>query len=369
MELPFTNRLATASDPNAPPQKLEQLIDDDRAVRMALARNPGVPTSILRWLITDVDREVRQTANQSGRTTLIVDRLVRAGSNQDLTGVVATNPALDPQTLWEIGHLGYWGQFLAARHPACPGELLEILARSKHWRVALEVAQNPQSAPVVLQRLARHHNWRVLAAVASHPLTSLATLVDLAQKGEPRISLALATRPSIPFELAVVLAHDTYSEVRRRLANNPGVDPMILKQLLTDSDLGVRWATATNPAIPLEQLRAQAQEDEVARFAFQASQPVNPRVVHWANSNNIILRQRAALDPGIPLELLAVLTSDPHPAVRQAAVSNPRNDPHQLEQILRHDQSSVHLTIRENPIFIAHRRAHQGEPSPVEEQR
>lgn len=92
----------------------------------------------------------------------------------------------------------------AARHPACPPNLLRILACDRHvdvWEIAV---QNPQCPPdLVLNQLrirASFQDPQTREAVAKHRMTPLDILLQLVNDPEPPVRQAAAGNPNLPEE-------------------------------------------------------------------------------------------------------------------------------------------------------------------------
>jgi hypothetical protein len=250
---------------------------------------------------------------------------------------------------------------------------LHRLSRKRRWDVRATVARNPGCPPEARARLAGDPEWAVRAAVAGCPEAEVEVLRGLAVDIPP-VRLELAGNRAAPTDVVVALLGDTDPWVAGLALGNPGAPPELLVEACRELS-APPWAlrlAAVNPSCPADEA------DEVLTWlalggAAGADPTFDPRTckvppwptdfgsVPWphverlrdpgaalthalwpvrlaawepelakpvreqlARDAHAVVRERVALDPGIPRRLLAELVDDADvdtAAVAQAAAA------------------------------------------------
>lgn len=126
-------------------------------VRFACARHPNAPPAAVAELAADQSADVRRLASQHPNLDPHDhERLVRAGSSNDLTVLADPDPELDPSALDTLSRGGHWARQLAVRHPAtAPDTLARLLCDSdgklREWAAAHPAA--PQDVIAEIRRV------------------------------------------------------------------------------------------------------------------------------------------------------------------------------------------------------------------------
>lgn len=125
-------------------------------VRLACARHPNAPPDALADLATDRSADVRSLAAQHPNLDRRVhERLVRAGSSNDLTMLADPDPELDPSALDTLAGGGHWARQLAVRHPATTPETLARLLCDSDGKLREWAAAHPSAPQQVIDDIRR----------------------------------------------------------------------------------------------------------------------------------------------------------------------------------------------------------------------
>jgi len=155
----------------------------------------------------------------------------------------------------------------AARSPACPERVQEILAGDWWWEVRAALASNHQVTSRIQGRLSHDECPWVRRALAENRAAGPAVLVDLAHDSELEVVDAAVEHPSLPPEVLVALTAHPAFEIRRSAAKRMDLPPGGARRLVDDPSSWVRLFLAANSSTP---------EDVVARLEHD---PV--RMVRW----------------------------------------------------------------------------------------
>lgn len=227
-----------------------------------------------------------------------------------------------------------------AEHPACPGDLLETLARHPDQAVATAALRNPNCPPDILietELLGSKRNatsdFGALADAAAEnpanplsqardPKTSAAKLVELAKSDSLDVRLAVAEHRQCQVDVLRTLLVDWQDPIlRAAVAGNVNCDAQMLEELASDNDYRVRRRVAGREDCPPQMLiKFTADKDARVRMALLEN-PVCPAEALniLAKSEFVEWRKRVAANPNCPSWLRAQLCSDPDPRIRKIA--------------------------------------------------
>ncbi|HEY1015120.1 MAG TPA: hypothetical protein VGE07_20615, partial [Herpetosiphonaceae bacterium] len=211
--------------------------------------------AVPRWLIPPLlisdSIALRQAAAASPATPPeLVETVLRAGSEADLTTEAPPDPTLEPRWLERLARGGVWSSGLAAVHPNTPPALLTRLSGHSSGRIRRLVATNPKLPPGAMPRLASDKDRHVRLAVARNPNAPGPVLARLAQDRAPGVIAAAAAHPNLPLDVLERLASHAEWEPREGVAKNPVTPPRILELLADDGERSVVFATARHPSLP-----------------------------------------------------------------------------------------------------------------------
>ncbi len=207
--------LAVATDPEASPDLVEELIDHrDQTIRDLVAVNPSTPLEALEYLSC----RKRPFCLDEIRVRLRV--LQNPSTPAGVVDAAATAPVDDDyiDQPWPNGSTAAIQKIWAVRHPCAPRRLLRDLASRGDSRVRVVIGQLTRSPARVLEALAHDLTTEVRAAVAGNPSTPAPLLDSLGGDAHRAVRAAVATNPRTGPSLLERLAVDAVPEVRRAAA-------------------------------------------------------------------------------------------------------------------------------------------------------
>lgn len=343
----------------------------NRAVRVALIRNPSTPSALRSQL-------------QAGLTQP-PDSMGRYLHDCDLRLAVAFNPQTS-----ELEKIEYLQQALTsgwnnirediAKNPHTPVPILEQIAGRGAGGIQ-EVAKNPNAPVSILRQAAQQDNSYSLKLVAENPSTPIDLLKDLAlnrgkdgvretalknpnldrfaayqiqlelqaQEEAVKASQELAKRPDSPYALAQVLEKgDRNAKLTAARSNKTPIQ--VLEQLAKEPDETVRQVVLQNSNLPLKSLLELTQDKSVnvrLSLAYKSSRQTIPVQVleRLTQDESELVRARVAEHPDTPVELLVRLANDPSREVKNKLTGNP-NTP---VTVLMHLGLTENLVNSRNP--------------------
>ncbi len=287
-------RESVACHPNTPNSVLEELVGDEYVcVRCSVARNPNTPARILQHLADSKDDD--EYGNESS---------------------------------WDVRENGWDIRCNVARNPNTPVSVLQQLSRDKHFDVreaAIEnlcqnVAFNLESPDGVLQHLAESEDWRIAMAVARHPNTPAIALLQLAKHHDAQVRMIVARNPKTPLNILEELLEDKEKDVREAASAN-------LNQIASNSNA---------PESILEQLKGatNSESQEVLRELATSK---------WVPSREAIARHL-----NTPTHVLEQLATDKNNAIRTCVAQNPNTPASLLEQLAADKDGDVVIAVAGN---------------------
>ena len=393
---PLVREVAEASDPDAPPGRLEELgrsIHDE--VLDLVASHPNTPEKTLNDLIAfdDWDREfpdmllVFRVAQNLAVSPQFLHQMVDGVLNDGISYLLVHHPNIMAETLghfdsspcdvaapWIASHPdtpksafesliaeedyddgfptpGWKTRKAAASNPGLPAELVAKLAGDRHFEVRASAASNPNLAQEQLAELAGDRRREVRAAAAANPRLPEGLLVQLAADRCAAVRAAAADNHALPEELLGSLAADGHRSVRRAIARSERAPAAVFASLASDSDIWVRWLLASNPAAPGDALvRLAGDPDEYVRQET-ARNPSSPAevLIRLADDPDEWVRASVAPHPSAPAKALVRLAGDPERRVRASVARHPSTPARVLVGLAADPDPSVRGEVAGNP--------------------
>lgn len=359
-------RIFLARNLNTPDDALKILSrDKDKWVRMSVVKNPSTPSTLFEEMINDVDKEVAQTAKQilgerQGDYTCEAIRKNAQTPPEALKKLAQKNPrcityiAEHPNTSLEL--LLEFSQSTderlrreVAKNISLPINILETLAKDDDSIVRCSIARNPNTPiNILFKNLAR--DTMVLSAIAyqmSNPKfrkypeaesildilaeessSSLETILQrLIKEGGEWAGEFLARRFDLPIEFLTQLAQADSFKVREAVAQNPNTPSINLEQLAQAPEWQIRQAVAQNPNTPTSALDKLAKDEN--------------------NKTRMHIAAKLNLSP----DVLEELTMDKSTEVRDKAMMNPNLTKESVERILCSNNAYYFLKLNPNYLF------------------
>lgn len=241
-------------------------------------------------------------------------------------------------------------RLLAAEDPACPHELLAVLARDRNERVREAVAEHPTCPAELLPVLAADEGRRVRRRVARHPSCPSELLAGLVRDDDRSVSRAAISNPHFPHDVLRRFARSKSASRRSSVALNPTCPVELLTALAGDEDKRPREWVARHAACPAETLAVLAEDahEEVrAGVARNPSCPVD-LLLDLDRDDSWKVREGTAQHPSYPVELLAVLAEDPSPKVRKSVAMHPYCPVQLLSRLSRDEHAEVRTAVAEH---------------------
>ena len=371
----------------AVPQVVRASLDPYQSVRVAAAKHPQCPQSVLKRLTRDPDDEVRAAAatrarggrgmfeRLAGDTSPQVRAAAAAHDNcpPDLVEALTVdsdhaicraaehNPVCPPVVLERLadlapqakedGDAATYALTCVAGNPNASAQLLERVIDNApqvymaRWSVYKAAASNPACPPHLLERFVvdNQYGQDLAERVATNPSTQPNTLKWLASNSMPQTCFKVAAHPRCTAEVLEILAATTDPGVRAAAAKHPVCPPNLLKILAADKVTRVRAAAAKHPVCPPNLLNVLA-ADKAAGVRSAAALGCSADLLDAlaADPDNRV-RAAVAEHPACPTGLLEILAADTNPRVRRAAASSPLCPP----QMLRRCRVDLNKMVRD----------------------
>ncbi len=399
----WRERAAVAAGPSLTgTTALPLAIDPDPDVRAALAANPRCPTLLLALLAGDDEAKVVEAlagraepapsgpgvlahdlldslAAFAGRGPLMaarnlgasagqLDRWAASGEWRVRQACAEHRLASVPTLLRLAADADYDVRHAAAANPALGTDEIESMAGDPHVLVRTAVARRV-TAPAVLDRLASSADAEVLAALVANPAvtgTLLARLVDASAGAvAPAVVAAVARRRDVPTAVLTALAGRREPDVMAALAGRDDLPDDAWARLfepcpehgalvravvhgtvlhgavlhgdaitadLADADIRHLGAVVTGAPWVLELLERR-RLIPTGLFAQLTAHP------DWR------LRERIALDPRCPVDVLATLAEDSDYDVRKAVAAHPSTADADVIALVADANQAVRLAV------------------------
>ena len=166
-----------------------------------------------------------------------------------------------------------------------PAEVLAIYAYDPSEMVRKAVAGNPNTPQEVLEDIihAKGNNWEIRSAVVRNPNVSAELLTELAKDKAAKVRKAVADNSDTPFEVLMQLAHDSDWLTRVRATENytfiHGLTPELLTEFANSEDAVLRVRAARHSRTPVDVLIKLA-SDPITR-TYVAQNPSTPEGTLW----------------------------------------------------------------------------------------
>jgi len=189
------------------------------------ARQPGSPPELLRMLSYDPADQVRwKVAGNPAAPVETVSRLCR-DPQWTVRKQAVLNPGCPEDILERASHDEAWEvRNSVARNPHSPPGCLRRLAQDSVTAVRATVAAHPQTPPDVLRVLAQRQERRldnIYQAVAGNPACPSDLLQLLACSDNPMIRLQVARNINTPAATRIMLTRDKHPGVALAATYNP----------------------------------------------------------------------------------------------------------------------------------------------------
>ena len=383
-----------------------------------LARNPALPAELLARLLETGDEalayrtdltaaQARALFERHGANVVwpLLDNGLLSDVKSDNPWVglaVLDHPGADPGWIPRIarGENAIARSELATRFPL-PPDIARLLAEDAELDVVTSVARcQPSLPPDLVDELARHPHAAVRGALAGNedlPPEILRSLFDGTPKacyactGEPdrqthrwcdgehdgaildiRLALshnpatppdvlnvvnrdgmfawALAERADLPGSVYAELARNPMPGVRAALASNPAAAGLLPRLLADDPSGELKRAAALNPEVPLDLLAELAPQTKIGTIA-------PPRILSateaelrtLAGSPIAQVRRLVAARPDLPADLVDLFVDDTDAVVARWIAAHPTVGPDQLRGLAARFGHSLYARIAQNP--------------------
>ena len=224
-----------AAHPNTDEEVLALLAEQPaNKLRRTVAAHANANPATLSALCTDVDPDVRFVAANNVRAPAhVLSALRKIGATPDLLTVEPVEPPTAAR-LSETAALGRWARFLAARHRACPPELLTVVAADDDWRIRSALLDNPATPGALLRHATAasdQNDTECLAQLHAEDPDTL-SLEELAHHPSPEVRLAVERNRYTNSEILGRLAADEVSAIRRVAAQRANADTAAIDLLI-----------------------------------------------------------------------------------------------------------------------------------------
>ena len=201
----------------------------------------------------------------------------------------------------------------------------------------IEIARNPKTPIEILQQLSQSENEVIRKVVSDNTRLPLENLLNLAQDPSSNVRVWMAQRRhTLPIEVLEILALDEDSEVKLRLAENPTTPSQILTTLVTNTDSKVIVAALAN---------SNASEEILAEYLPNINDPEElEQILRSDNSGTVSQKCQP-----IPSEILNELAQHPSDVIRFLVGRHLYTPPETLSRLALDSYSLVRETVAENP--------------------
>ena len=324
----------------APDMLAKRYRSTDWVERMAVARNPTVPSSLLMALKKDPHTLV---ARQAQATELV--KAADIAQQGEILGLsqepIDLRPVVEAICLrlrdscrpWQVADTPWWSQLrIEQKLGTADGEVL-------------------LSSPLPLKLLATAQDAWIRRAVAGSVSAGTEHLSDLAKDVDSSVREAVAKNPRAPDSAFEGMVNDKEFLVRSRAVDNPQTSASALGAFARDRSELIRSAVARSPRTPLAVLETLAKDKgDYVRYAV-ASNPQTPASAFeaLAKDKNRMVRCAVAQTSRAPLQLLEMLAKDKDEQVRSSVARNPQTPEAVLDRLTNDVDSSVLLALVQNP--------------------
>jgi predicted DNA-binding WGR domain protein len=340
-----TPKISKASKPKSPvrgpeatPESLLALLDQDDATNRLLARHPRASGELLEKLSHSSDKATRQAVAQHPNTPK--EALVALAPQ--FPGEFYKNPAFDwllledPDLLFRMGE-GVLKNIL--KREDCPLSFMQWAVQRGSAIEQQALAMNPNVPPDILARLAKRKGAVSSAARGRQPAKDVGQSVEsLAEEIEQ------AYRSEVIKALASIELDDAVSAFKRGTISRQQLPWLSLECRVALS--GIPWAAVVVGVLP-------GREEELAG---SAAGPVRMWVARFvghgtgllerlAKDRHPLVRAAVAANAECPPPVLTALVDDPDFGVRTAAARNPQLTAEQAERLAETPSTQVRLAV------------------------
>ena len=215
-----------------------------------------------------------------------------------------------------------------------PPEVLTVYAYDPIPIVRKAVAENPNTPQEILEDIihAKGNNWEIRSAVVRNPNVSAELLTELAKDKAAKVRQAVADNSDTPFDVLMQLVHDSDWLTRVRASDNYsliyGLTPELLTEFANSEDDVLRVRAARHSGTPVGVLIKLA-SDPTTRIHV-AQNPSTPEDTLWDlyTLNDRFVNVALARNNKAPADMLSALAgSDLDDHVLLGHIANNRNTP------------------------------------------
>ncbi|WP_308120315.1 hypothetical protein [Streptomyces poriferorum] len=304
-----TTRGFFAENPYAGPEQRARLVDDpEYRVRGSLAREPRAGGTCMPRPLPD-RTVVRIIETYESDHLWELNRLVSPGLQRAMT----THPSAKVRCMG-IGRLSWKSLTPDVQDALLADPDPEVRKSADESRRSYERLRDPDAVRESLPAHPCHAHTHLLMYGALAP--------DVVAAALPRHAWLIARNDSLPPETVALLAAHPDPKVRTRVATRPDLGPAERSALAVDPGPEVRLALSVHPALT-EAERAAIDYEVEQGGPFLHSPPYDPELLPdpeqiraLALSAHPLLRRRAAREPHLPADLVALLADDSDLGVR-----------------------------------------------------
>lgn len=402
--LSLSSKIAAAEDPNCSPDMLKILATDpEEAVATAVAKNPRIPVSVIRYLqvryvnsnpyvILELAKNPQTPTSLLRKmymngTWFIQDAIIaRSDSNFPTELLLSAAKHCDPTGYLAIANRNFPVNELrklashsvnnvrrsVADNPSCPPDILEKLSADSDAAVRRGVAKNTYTPPEILEAMADvEQKLDVQAELLSNINTPERVLYKFMHNASVNLLYAIAANRKCPPDILEFLANprlyaskDTKAvhKIFTLIAGHLNVSPGILDRLHRSTNI---FSLDLNIA-----LNANVRDDtlvDIFMRSIRQGQSTNILISNLPDISRIFktvdvsrlglsVREATALHPNCPPGILSLLSKDEKDAVRYNVAGNPNTPGPVLEEMIQASGRDPKLdaAVRNNPSCPEH---------------
>ncbi|MEV6279449.1 hypothetical protein [Nocardia sp. NPDC051832] len=250
-------RVALARNPGLPVARMWACLREDH-LRVALTENPSLPADLVEALVDTGDPDVhRELLRRAELPDTLARRLTGASEDDEplpLAESLMPEHASLERRLSYLDHANPAFRRALAFSFDLPDDAIRQLSEDPDFTTRLLICErhteiSPQALIGVIDRWHGHTRSDLLR----HPRLPATALPRYAAADEPGDRIAIASRPDLTPDLVHRFLTDPSAKVRRTAAANPRLLDDRLHELLADPDSALREGAAANPALPSDE--------------------------------------------------------------------------------------------------------------------
>jgi predicted DNA-binding WGR domain protein len=225
------------------------------AYQRLVAGNSSTPASVLEYLSSVKDKDVRNAVAENRSTPVAVLVSMFRMNDVEINKSLAVNANIPVWMLEELSkNKDDWVLYGVAGNLSTPSGILENLSKKRNREVRRCVAENEVTPKSVLGELSKDSGF-VRFGVAFNSSAPMTALEELSNDKDYDIRAGVAANASSPVHLLEKLSSDPDKWVRRAVAANPNTPDYVLEVLSRDIDYAVRAKVAHNSSATIAALK------------------------------------------------------------------------------------------------------------------